>query len=230
MIQQIRDICSGCGTLQLIQNKKYYLCPDCVFKKNHGGKSKEEVYKERHEKKESKKHPIAKPNKVNNGGVVEELKKVFSIKKISSKRAKRHSELKEVYKKIDSERQPICEGCGRGDLPLSHSHILSEYDRPDLYTDPDNIRLHCFGSYNSCHEKIERRLAHEIVLMQDFKENLSYIKEKDKGEYNKIIASIEFEIEHNLEGKLPCNFDHNGECLLCDCWPSGCVYRTYKDI
>ena len=22
----------------------------------------------------------------------------------------------------------------------------------------------------------------------------------------------------------PCNFDHNGECLICDCWPSDCAY------
>ena len=22
----------------------------------------------------------------------------------------------------------------------------------------------------------------------------------------------------------PCNFDHNGECLFCDCWPSNCPF------
>lgn len=22
----------------------------------------------------------------------------------------------------------------------------------------------------------------------------------------------------------PCNFDHNGECLICDCWASDCAY------
>jgi hypothetical protein len=26
---------------------------------------------------------------------------------------------------------------------------------------------------------------------------------------------------------LPCNFDHNGECLICDCWPSDCAYKRY---
>jgi len=26
---------------------------------------------------------------------------------------------------------------------------------------------------------------------------------------------------------LPCNFDHNGECLICDCWPSQCAYVRY---
>jgi hypothetical protein len=25
----------------------------------------------------------------------------------------------------------------------------------------------------------------------------------------------------------PCDFDHNGECLICDCWPSNCAYKRY---
>jgi len=25
----------------------------------------------------------------------------------------------------------------------------------------------------------------------------------------------------------PCRFDHNGECLTCDCWPSECAYVRY---
>ena len=29
--------------------------------------------------------------------------------------------------------------------------------------------------------------------------------------------------------KFPCNPDHNGECLVCDCWPTDCaVYRWVK--
>ena len=26
---------------------------------------------------------------------------------------------------------------------------------------------------------------------------------------------------------LFCDFDHNGECLICDCWPSNCAYKRY---
>ena len=26
---------------------------------------------------------------------------------------------------------------------------------------------------------------------------------------------------------FPCNFDHNGECLVCDCWPDACAYVRY---
>lgn len=25
----------------------------------------------------------------------------------------------------------------------------------------------------------------------------------------------------------PCDFDHNGECLICDCWISDCAYTRY---
>ena len=24
--------------------------------------------------------------------------------------------------------------------------------------------------------------------------------------------------------KRPCEFDHNGECLICDCWAMDCAY------
>jgi hypothetical protein len=27
--------------------------------------------------------------------------------------------------------------------------------------------------------------------------------------------------------KSPCDFDHNGECLICDCWESDCAYNRY---
>ena len=26
---------------------------------------------------------------------------------------------------------------------------------------------------------------------------------------------------------IPCNPDHNGECLVCDAWPSNCAYQRY---
>jgi hypothetical protein len=26
---------------------------------------------------------------------------------------------------------------------------------------------------------------------------------------------------------IPCDLDHNGECLVCDCWISECAYQRY---
>lgn len=194
MLELIRDICQGdsCGRLDLIVNKKYWLCDSCNYKRLHKGKSKQEVYKERHDKKEVKKKKEIKPV-IEKHSLIAELKKTFSIKKISPKRAARHVEVKATYKKIDSTREPMCEGCGRGDVALSHSHLLSEYDRPDLYAEEENIRLHCYGSYNNCHETWERGLPFQVVKMLDFKENLEYIKEVDIKAHNKIIAAFEFD-------------------------------------
>lgn len=29
--------------------------------------------------------------------------------------------------------------------------------------------------------------------------------------------------------QAPCEFDHNGECLVCDCWPSDCAWRRMQN-
>lgn len=186
------NICKGCGILTHIQNKFHVLCGDCVFKKTHGGKSKNEVYKERHDKREKDKQPKPQQrDQVDKKSLVETLKKTFSIKKVSNKKAQRDREMHATYKVIDSTRDPICEGCSRGDFPLSHSHILSQATRPDLAAEEDNIRLHCFGNYHSCHEKWERGVPDEVVHMDDFKENIAYIEMVDKPKFRRIVANFE---------------------------------------
>lgn len=30
-----------------------------------------------------------------------------------------------------------------------------------------------------------------------------------------------------MNTKRPCKFDHNYECLICDCWASDCAYNRY---
>lgn len=29
--------------------------------------------------------------------------------------------------------------------------------------------------------------------------------------------------------KLPCDFDHNGECWICDCWADECAFSRWKN-
>ena len=144
------DKCSqcDCGKANPIVNKHFYLCLE---------KNKLRL--------NSKKQPKEKPQ-------VYELKKKYSINKISNTkritchdgqvvtRAELNQKLHLVYKEIDQERERKCEGCGRIDLPLSHSHIISRELRPDLITDKNNIQLHCFGdTYKTCHEKWSRRVS-----------------------------------------------------------------------
>lgn len=50
--------------------------------------------------------------------------------------------------------------------------------------------------------------------------------------FQKELDRVTVRIEKNLESflnksKSPCKFDHNGECLICDCWPEACAYRRY---
>lgn len=183
---QVTDVCNDCGLPKFIANKHYGLCEQCNYKRLHGGKTKDEVYQLRAQGK-PKPVIINKPK-----DDIEQLKHKYSIKKISNKKAVRDKAMHATYHKIDITREPICEGCGRGDRPLSHSHILSQANRPDLAAEELNIRLHCFGSYNYCHEKWERGVPDEVVRMNDFKDNLKYIQSVDKQAYNAIIANCQF--------------------------------------
>ena len=43
----MKGTCTGCDNVTFIQNKKYGLCGECVYKKNHKGKSRQEVQMEK---------------------------------------------------------------------------------------------------------------------------------------------------------------------------------------
>ena len=58
-------------------------------------------------------------------------------------------------------------------------------------------------------------------------ENLSWIIH-EPGYVHKPLADF-FESDIEIIGnifELPCKIDHNAECLVCDCWPSDCPYKT----
>jgi hypothetical protein len=50
---------------------------------------------------------------------------------------------------------------------------------------------------------------------------------KEAWEDAKFINDKEIQRELGEAQILPCNFDHNGECLICDCWVSDCAYLRY---
>jgi hypothetical protein len=55
----------------------------------------------------------------------------------------------------------------------------------------------------------------------------NWLKDNEPIEYSKWLEK--FSEIHNLDKiiKKPCDMDHNGECLICDCWPSDCAYQRY---
>ena len=56
----------------------------------------------------------------------------------------------------------------------------------------------------------------------------NWLKENEPIEYSEWLEKFS-EIHHldKIIQMKPCDFDHNGECLICDCWPSNCAYQRY---
>jgi uncharacterized phage protein (TIGR01671 family) len=50
------------------------------------------------------------------------------------------------------------------------------------------------------------------------------VNEKD---YRGVWSGDDIEVMGNIF-QLPCNPDHNGECLVCDCWLSDCPFNKEK--
>lgn len=105
--------------------------------------------------------------------------------KRTSKEKNIKKELKRIYSEIADENPPYCTGCGRSDVPLSHSHIIPVSRRKDLQLVKDNITYHCLslgqGIRRGCHEMWESRTERSMLL--DYHKNLEYILEKDPEYY-----------------------------------------------
>jgi diadenosine tetraphosphate (Ap4A) HIT family hydrolase len=104
------------------------------------------------------------------------------MRKISKKQNNINKELKKVYKEIELERGHYCSGCGRSDVPLSHSHLIPRSRRPDLITDKRNITYHCLsmGERTGCHD-IWEGIKRDRLL--DYPKNMEYILEVDPEYY-----------------------------------------------
>ena len=102
------------------------------------------------------------------------------MKRVSLKQQKENRELKRIYKEIADERPHCCTGCGRYDVPLSHSHIIPRSRRKDLVLDKRNITYHCLGvaERKGCHELWEGSLENKQALL-DYGTNMEYIMEVD---------------------------------------------------
>lgn len=110
------------------------------------------------------------------------------MKQISKKQSVINRELRKVYKEIADERGHYCTGCGRADVPLSHSHLIPRSRRADLQTDKNNITYHCLsmGERKGCHEMWEGVDRHKLL---DYYRNMEYILEADP-EYYFLISEL----------------------------------------
>jgi hypothetical protein len=176
------EACKGCNNTHYIQNKKHHLCSECVYRKNHDGRSRQDIYKER----------------ADNAIVIKDEK---HLKHVMKRFTKKQKEINAKYLltciKMDNNSEPICSGCLRhqgGDIKLSHSHIISRNDckgigREELIYDANNLRYHCmtFGNHEGCHQKWESPVKRH--LLADYEKNMEYIKSVSEEMYNKYIVN-----------------------------------------
>ena len=106
------------------------------------------------------------------------------MKTVSKKQSKENRKLAIVYKQIAEDRGHYCTGCGRGDVPLSHSHIIPRSRRKDLVTEKRNITYHCLGdsTRKGCHSLWEGGQVDKQRLL-DYHASMEYILEVDTEYY-----------------------------------------------
>ena len=103
------------------------------------------------------------------------------MKKISDKQKNIKRRLAVIYNELSEERGYYCSGCGRSDVPLSHSHIIPRSRRPDLVTDKRNITYHCLSlNRKGCHDMWESK---DRIKLLDYHKNMEYILEVDTEYY-----------------------------------------------
>lgn len=167
--------CSGCNKDLPIQNKKYNLCSSCVFEKNHGGKSRGEVYMKR-----ASERPIKIYQLKSSGRPRQQTKKEAVVK----------NELSALKTQIDLEAiqsdSYYCSGCGVSYVGLDHSHILSVGQFKELELDRENIDLLCRDDHMAWESgEIDRQ-----VKLLCFERYLQYIQSKSSEFYSKLLHKM----------------------------------------
>lgn len=108
------------------------------------------------------------------------IKPKTPLKKVSTKKAAALVKLAKTKVKKREEAVRWCEGCGRSDLPLSHSHILSVANYPHLEADPENLVYECYSERGdereySCHTITEVGTLEMQESLSNWPKKLRYI-------------------------------------------------------
>ena len=105
-------------------------------------------------------------------------KKSAKMQSMTPKRRDLEAEKKSCYKRIDSSRPPVCEGCGcRG--ALSHSHRFPQaYQNYKYIAVDESIDLYCMGFDNNCHGLYE---TSRIWVLKNGEDVMKYLMRTDYG-------------------------------------------------
>jgi hypothetical protein len=182
--------CSGCNKDYPIQNKKYNLCSDCVFAKNHEGKTRAEVY---------------------GAKIAQKPRKIYEFKRSApiqqTKREKRVKTKLSALKTgieldaVQSE-EYYCKGCGISYLGLDKSHILSVGQFKGLELDAENIDLLC----RDCHNAWESGDIQRQGELLCFERYLLYTQKHSDEYFSKLIHKMHKYLYWNPQGSLADSF------------------------
>lgn len=161
MIERVS--CLQCGSNRFPKLNSKQLCPDCVFKNNHRGKSKFEVYNERKILNLSKNKP-----KLSN--YIKTKRKLVETKTNDIRDKDR-----EVYYQVFLTKPPYCEECGKklpnkfededGKVIYAHqySHIISKGSDQRFRHDVRNFNRLC----HDCHHQWEFGDRMSMKILKD---------------------------------------------------------------
>jgi hypothetical protein len=116
--------------------------------------------------------------------------------KLSNKKISQNQELHAVYAVMDAEAisngEFYCSGCGHGDRKLTHSHILSRKQHPELVCERANIVFDCatVGEGKGCHDIWEDKFPEELVMLKNLTYRLEYVMQHDDNLYWDLIEKI----------------------------------------
>lgn len=211
-MERLYDQCSqcDCGQKRLIVNKKHYLCDE----KNYirlNGRNKRDISKTNRFTVKKSRRGLASNDKIfesENGANVRSLKRRYSIKNISNAKKFRcsdgtmvsQSETKRRYidtiDAIKLEREPICQGTGRTDFPLSFSHTISqkrckEIGKTELIWHPGNIEIEGYHEPSSnpvaAHNIWEVGTLDQKKSLLNWDRKIQFIKLHDPEQYTKLM-------------------------------------------
>jgi len=183
-----------------VVNKKYQLCQQHNYERLHQGKSQQQVYRERNEKR-NKSNSSAKIQKEQSSSIPlrthSNKKRLSNVSDTNRYRCSDGTtvtkiEINRNYQRtcdeIRFERDPVCQGTGRTDLPLSFSHTISrkrcqQLGKSELVWDKENIEVESYEP--PCSNPISAHNIWESASLQvkktllNFERKLQYIKVHD---------------------------------------------------
>jgi len=166
-MQQKIQICEQCSSPKPVNSRG--VCPDCVFKNNHNGKSQQEVYSER-SKGKIKEYVKKLPNTTKKSRIT--MNNSFLKNERLEKRKEQIRKDEETYEQVFKLNPPFCEECHRklnnifrdeeGNViaRFQYSHIMTKAAFPEFRNDPRNFNrlcMRCHGTWEFG-DRVEMRI------------------------------------------------------------------------